>query len=502
MKSATDVDVELDRAARLLSNGKFKRAESIYRSVLDQEPGNPRALASSTIVDAELGRISFEGAVVRARELIASNPENDRLPSTLISLLTRMKRKDVVATERRIYFERFPDSPFALQLWANGLQVDQTLKDRPETSVSAWEFYKRALASGPLSSPCFRAAALYAAKRADPKHAKDALVGSTFVEQLAIRTRSLGPKPLAASFVATIATAALLFNADFEASLCVQAIALAWGAWVIYANSIMCCKTCRNAWIVFVGVCATLGATADDRSTGYIVALVGVAVFAWAKLTGKLDFMKTISKEVSTGSDERESKDSSSESSSSMQTEVSGDRDTATAVNSKSNETLPAVRIIVMVVAAGFIVTVALLRALAGPTSQPISPHVVSPGGAHYIPLVDLGLSNALIDFQPLPHSEISKVHTTSKQALSVAEGTVGLQPGKGIIATISEGSFNIKSPQDGYSVTTAPDWQPAYLVVFSGPNINGPGSSEDFQDEVVVVNAKLDLEITSFLVA
>lgn len=288
MSSDIDVDLELKRARRCSSNGRFKRARAHYEVVLSQQPENVRVICSIVQIDAELGRISFDNALAKIEELIAVHPSDDRLPTSLVSILWRMGRKEESAEARRAYFEQFPDSPAALQFWANGLQIDPERKDRPDTQATAWGFYKQALASGPLLTPCFKSVAYSAAKQADPENANDALQGSGILERMAIRTRGLGPSKMMLALVAGAGVAELTLRTAFALSIVVQTLTLSWGVWCIFSNNLMCCKKCRNSWIFMVSYLTLLGAAFDHPKSWYVPASIAVVVIVWTALTGKL----------------------------------------------------------------------------------------------------------------------------------------------------------------------------------------------------------------------
>jgi tetratricopeptide (TPR) repeat protein len=281
-----DNDLELKRAARYLNAGKYKRADPCYRAILDQRPDELRALVAMARIDAELGRTTFDDALTRIEELATLHPESDRVQGPLISILFKMGRKEEIAEVRRSFFDCFPESPTALQLWANGLQVDPTTKDEPDTQATAWGFYQQALSSGPLLTPCFKSAAYYAAKRADPSHKNEAIQGSGLVERMALRTRGLGPQMLSAIYFVGFFLSLTTVKSDFVFSLVAQALTLSWGLWCVYANNLMCCKKCRNAWIFLISYSVVAGAIFDHPKTWYLVAGVAAVVGVWATSTG------------------------------------------------------------------------------------------------------------------------------------------------------------------------------------------------------------------------
>jgi tetratricopeptide (TPR) repeat protein len=294
----TQIDVELKRASRPFANGNYKKAESRYRRILSQWPDEVRAVVGLTRVDAELGTISNDEAIATVRGLAAAHSDNDRIPGALITMLVRMGRIEEAQDERRKFLDDFPHSPVALQVWANGMQVNPELKADPETQVTAWDYYKKALLSGPLLTPCFKSAAYYAAKRAEPQNSNQALKGSGFVERQALITRGLGPKVLSAVFVIGVVLAAITLHNEFPVSLTVQVLTLLWGLWCIYANNLMCCKKCRNAWIGLVGYFTLIGAIADNPRTWYVVAGLAALIVIWAALTNHLTLIFPTAKNV------------------------------------------------------------------------------------------------------------------------------------------------------------------------------------------------------------
>jgi tetratricopeptide (TPR) repeat protein len=291
MTSDTDSDTELKLVNRYLSAGKFSRARSVLEKILSQSPSQPRALCMMARVRAELNEITFDEALTTIKYLVISNPENERIPASLVSILYKIGRRDESAVERKIFLERFPDSSVALQYWANGLQADPKTKSSPETQIAAWGFYQKALASGPLLTPCFKSAAYYAGKRADPSKASDAFKGSGFVERMALRTRGVGPQNLVLVFFLGVVASVAVFHSGFALSIVLQALTLSWGVWCIYSNNLMCCKKCRNFWIFLVGYATMFAAILDHPRTWYVVAVAAAGIFAWAARTNNLEMI-------------------------------------------------------------------------------------------------------------------------------------------------------------------------------------------------------------------
>jgi tetratricopeptide (TPR) repeat protein len=291
MTSDTDTGAELKLVNRYLGAGKFLRARSVLETILSQSPNEPRALCMMARVKAELSEITFDEALTTIRYLVISNPENERIPASLVSILYKMGRKGESAVERQIFLERFPNSSVALQYWANGLQADPTTKSNPETQTAAWGFYQKALASGPLLTPCFKSAAYYAGKRADPSHASDAFKGSGLVERMALRTRGVGPHNLLLVYSLGVVASVAVFHSGSALSIVLQALTLSWGIWCIYSNNLMCCKKCRNLWIFMVGYPTMFAAILDHPQTWYVVAVVAAVIVAWAARTNNLEMI-------------------------------------------------------------------------------------------------------------------------------------------------------------------------------------------------------------------
>jgi len=295
--SSEVADLDRKRASRYASTGNFKKAAASYQRVLSEQPDNVGVLASMEWMKAELGRETFDEALAQIRHLVTANPDDDRVPGVLVSILTRMGRLDESHEERRIYFDRFPESPVALQVMANGLQVNPETKDSPEAQAKAWEYYQRALLAGPLLSPCFKSAALYTAKRVDPEHANSALKGSSPAEYWALKTRSLGPTALMLILGVGVAASALTLSKALAASICLQVLTLSWGAWCVYANNLMCCKKCRDAWITMLAYLTLLAGVYDHPRTWYIAAAVAAVAVIWAVSTGHVGLIRPSAKD-------------------------------------------------------------------------------------------------------------------------------------------------------------------------------------------------------------
>jgi Zn-dependent protease with chaperone function len=120
-------------------------------------------------------------------------------------------------------------------------------------------------------------------------------------------------------------------------------------------------------------------------------------------------------------------------------------------------------------------------------TSTPsISPNVESPGGAHFIPLEDLGLSSSIYGFRPLSGNQLGKSLITAKKAESVAASSEGVRPGHGVSVTVAEGSL-LDGGQGFTSASGNSNWSPAYIVIFSGPNLFKEGFPIESEDVVMI---------------
>jgi hypothetical protein len=136
-----------------------------------------------------------------------------------------------------------------------------------------------------------------------------------------------------------------------------------------------------------------------------------------------------------------------------------------------------------------------------GSADAGISPNVESPGGAHYIPLQILGISHSIPGFAPLSPSQRHEVLITAKQAVSAAESSEGARPENGVTMTVAEGNVNNVSlaGNNDYYLTESPDWQPTYILVFSGPKLPSEGFSGTM--EVVLINARQGTVFSAFIV-
>ncbi|MGB8197087.1 MAG: M48 family metallopeptidase [Acidimicrobiales bacterium] len=122
-------------------------------------------------------------------------------------------------------------------------------------------------------------------------------------------------------------------------------------------------------------------------------------------------------------------------------------------------------------------------------TTSGIPANVQSAHGAHYIPLQQLGLNSGMFGFEPLSGSQSHDDFISANDAIHDAESQEGVHPEKGVMMSVAEGDIDNPSLATGvYSApSTSQDWQPAYLLVFSGPNL----ASEGFTGvEIVMIDA------------
>ena len=277
-KSDLDAETEIRLADKAMQRGRFKRARLHISAALSLDPTNVRVQAALSRVDAELGRKTLDDALREIQDLANQHPTDSRLPGALASILFRLGRKDESIQVRRQYLEQFPDSTYALQMWANGLQAKPNSRMDVEVQGEAWEYFKKALAIGPLSSACFMAAAYHAARVVNPDHATMALAGSTLDERLSIRTRQFGPQRMMGLFFVSAFVSIFLWQRFFPISVVAQIITIAWGGWCVHANDLMCCKKCRNAWLRPVVLYGLLFVLFDDIHLFWYVAAVAIAL--------------------------------------------------------------------------------------------------------------------------------------------------------------------------------------------------------------------------------
>jgi tetratricopeptide (TPR) repeat protein len=214
--------------------------------LLSKYPTDPKVLAMRATLNAHLGIQSFVEAEAVVRDLIAQNPDMFRLRVNAAYLEARDGGRERAIEELREVVAEYPGEAYAHQGLAGLLHLDKA------RWTEAWQEYKVALASGPLSSPCFKTAAFQVATTVDPANADEALKGSPAIERLGVRTRTKGFRVMFAIFAMLyVAAVFLLGQSNHVAGIVVACLALVWTAWGVYINDFACCKKCRNAWIGF-----------------------------------------------------------------------------------------------------------------------------------------------------------------------------------------------------------------------------------------------------------
>jgi Zn-dependent protease with chaperone function len=150
---------------------------------------------------------------------------------------------------------------------------------------------------------------------------------------------------------------------------------------------------------------------------------------------------------------------------------------------------------IVIVMVAGLIY--GIHRDISGPS---ISLQVESPGGAHFVPVQDLGIPTGGTPatlrwfFLPLTDHQVHQVTTTAKQALATADAAHKIHAGDGVTSLVAEGSFaGVSIIGLGGPSPSAATGVPAYLVVLQGADIKDPTSPGVNDLCVVVVKATND---------
>jgi hypothetical protein len=284
-----DVPERLERVSIFVSAGKTRKAALLCESVLGHAPSEPWAMALMARIEAEQEKITFEEALARIEDLAASHPENDRIPTLLISTLYKLGRTTEVFNQGQVFFERRPDSPVAQQTWANILQVDPTTKSDPFTPTRAWELYKQALEKGPLRTLCYKSEAFRVAKKVEPEKAYLALRGTNLIERAGVRTRLLGAQVLASVWLmGLILSVATQAEGSFTLSDTLQIVTITWGIWCVSVNNQLCCKKCRNVWILMTTLSVMYLIVRDiPDSALYVLGAVVVAIVVSA-LTGVL----------------------------------------------------------------------------------------------------------------------------------------------------------------------------------------------------------------------
>lgn len=235
---------DMEETNRLLQRGRFRAARRELAPLLLQHPSSPRVLATKANFDALTKVATFQESEAVVRALIVENPDSYRLRAVAAYMKALGGAREPAIAELREIVAEYPDEAYFHQCLAGVLHLDE------EHWVEAWQEYQLALASGPLTSPCFKTAAFHIARKVDPSHATLALTGSSAMERAGIQTRSRGLRLLFAVFAAFYAAAILLLAGHYHtAGFVFGALAIATTAWDAYVNDFACCKKCRNFWI-------------------------------------------------------------------------------------------------------------------------------------------------------------------------------------------------------------------------------------------------------------
>jgi hypothetical protein len=236
---------DLEETSRLTQRGRYKAASRALAPLLSKYPSSPRVLAAKANLDALMKVTSLEESEAVVRELISENPDNYRLRIVAAYLEARGGARESAIEELRVVVGEHPDEAYAHQSLAGLLHLDK------EDWSESWHEYEIALASGPLSSPCFKTAAFQVARRVDPDNANMALKGSSMLERAGMHTRVRGPRQMFFIFAALyVAGVLLLGSPNHTAGLAVGSLAVLSTLWNAYTNDFACCKKCRNFWFV------------------------------------------------------------------------------------------------------------------------------------------------------------------------------------------------------------------------------------------------------------
>lgn len=245
----TASSTQLDRATWLARRHRWRRAGRVIRPALSDQPNDPRTLALNATIDAALKRIPINDALAILDDLAARNPDNPRLRVMAASLLARGGRVDEATSRLRSMTSESEDVPTAYETLANCLGMKRA------TWPEAWILYKRALQSGPLSSPCMKASAYYLGKREEPGAAQMALRDTSGLELLIVKTRSLGRLPLFAVFaILGLAGVVLELAYGFGLVLIPLILASAWGGWAFFASYYAGCRVCLQCWLFLIAL--------------------------------------------------------------------------------------------------------------------------------------------------------------------------------------------------------------------------------------------------------
>jgi hypothetical protein len=214
---------------------------------LSDQPDDPRALALSATINAELKRITIDDALAVIDDLAARNPDSPRLRVVACSLLAKAGRLDEAISRLRSITSELHDLPSGHEALAN------FLGSKRASWSEAWIHYKVALQTGPLSSPCMKASAYYVGKHEEPAAAQIALRDTSGLELVVVKTRSLGRLPLFAIFaVLGLSGIVLGLTLGFAPALAPLIVASAWGGWALFASYYAGCQVCIRCWLMLI----------------------------------------------------------------------------------------------------------------------------------------------------------------------------------------------------------------------------------------------------------
>ncbi len=95
----------------------------------------------------------------------------------------------------------------------------------------------------------------------------------------------MGPKPMLFGLFAGFILGMLVSRVNLGLGTALQLLTLAWGVWCTYCNNLMCCKKCRNVWIVTIGMFAVLSVFVDYPKTWPIaVVVVGILILVMRRI--------------------------------------------------------------------------------------------------------------------------------------------------------------------------------------------------------------------------
>jgi len=243
----TTATSKLDRATWLARRQRWRKAGRVIALSLSDQPDDPRALALSATIDAELKRITTDDALAIIDDLATRNPDNPRLRVVACSLLAKAGRLDEAISRLRSITSEIQDLPSAHEALAN------FLGSKRASWSEAWLHYKVALQSGPLSSPCMKASAYYVGRHEEPAAAQMALRETSGLELAVVKTRSLGRLPLFIIFALLgLAGIVLGLTIGFGPALAPLVVASAWGGWAVFTSYYAGCRVCVQCWLMLI----------------------------------------------------------------------------------------------------------------------------------------------------------------------------------------------------------------------------------------------------------